>query len=70
MTSLKAHVSLCGLVHALDLWRAVLERYRSELEQNRTIALAFGLKPALHSDYILHAPLPASTALRSTHMSC
>ena len=29
MTSLKAHVSLCGLVHALDSWRAVSERYWS-----------------------------------------
>ena len=50
MTSLKAHVSLCGLVHALDLWVGGIG---AELERNGTIHLAFGLKPALRSDYIL-----------------
>ena len=30
-----------------------------ELERNGTIALAFGLKPDLRSDYILHPPRPA-----------
>ena len=39
-------------------------RHTWELERNGTIALAFVLKPALRSDYISHAPLPA----RSAHM--
>ena len=39
-----------------------------ELERNGTIALAFGLKPTLRSDYILHAPLLARSLLRSAHM--
>ena len=32
MSSLKEHVSLCGLVHALDSWRVVSERNWSEME--------------------------------------
>ena len=40
----------------------------AEQEQNGTITLAFGLKPALRSHYISHAPLPACAALRSAHM--
>ena len=39
-----------------------------ELERNRTIALAFRLKPALCSDYISHSPLPARSVLCSAHM--
>ena len=35
----------------------------TELERNWTVALAFGLKPALRSDYISYATLPA-------HMPC
>ena len=30
----------------------------TKLERNGTIALAFGLKPVLRSDYISHAQLP------------
>ena len=37
----------------------------TELERNGTIALSFGLKPALRSDYISHAPPTARSALRS-----
>ena len=33
-----------------------------KLERNGTIALAFWLKPALCSDYILHAPVPPHSA--------
>ena len=42
--------------------RLVESGIRAELERNGTIALAFGLKPALRSDYISHAPLPARSA--------
>ena len=40
----------------------------TELKWNRTVALAFGLKPALRSNYILRALVPARSVLRSAHM--
>ena len=45
--------------------RLVESGIRAELERNGTITLAFGLKPALRSDYISHTPLPARSELRS-----
>ena len=60
---LKAHVT-CACP------RLVERGIGTDLERNGTIALAFGLKPDLRSDYILHAPLPARSAPHSAPLTC
>ena len=78
------HLSTNGLWCRLEgtrvsVWTCVCPRLvesgvGTELERNVIIALAFGLKPTLRSNYISHAllpaRLPARSALRSAHMPC
>ena len=55
--------SFCVLSVWASGWPCTASGIGTELERNGTIALAFGLKPALRSDCISHAPLPARSAL-------
>ena len=69
----KLHLSTNDLLEGTreSVWTCACPRFEesgigAELERNRTIALAFGLKPALRFNYISHASLPAPSA----HMPC